>query len=72
MGAFLSVGKGSNEPSIFLEMKYSGAEDSDSSPLIFVGKGKSKIRLCTVLKDSSYNLGVWLRKISHTLQAISR
>lgn len=40
MGAFLSVGKGSSEPSIFLEMKYSGAEESDSSPLIFVGKGK--------------------------------
>lgn len=40
MGAFLSVGKGSSEPSIFLEMKYFGAEESDSSPLIFVGKGK--------------------------------
>ena len=40
MGTFLSVGKGSSEPSIFLEMKYSGAKESDSSPLIFVGKGK--------------------------------
>ncbi|XP_078358312.1 LOW QUALITY PROTEIN: cytosol aminopeptidase-like [Oculina patagonica] len=39
MGAFLIVGKGSSEPSIFLEMKYFGAEESDSSPLIFVGKG---------------------------------
>lgn len=39
MGAFLSVGKGSSEPSIFLEMKYSGAKEADSSSLIFVGKG---------------------------------
>ena len=41
MGAFLSVGKGSTEPSVFLEMKYSGAKTKDSSPLVFVGKGKS-------------------------------
>ena len=40
MGAFLSVGKGSSEPSVFLEMKYFGAEDTMSSPLVFVGKGK--------------------------------
>ena len=40
MGAFLSVGKGSTEPSVFLEMKYSGAKTKDSSPLVFVGKGK--------------------------------
>lgn len=39
MGAFLSVGKGSSEPSVFLEMKYSGAKESDSPPLILVGKG---------------------------------
>ncbi|XP_073239036.1 cytosol aminopeptidase-like isoform X1 [Porites lutea] len=39
MGAFLSVGKGSTEPSVFLEMKYSGAKTKDSSPLVFVGKG---------------------------------
>ena len=43
MGAFLSVGKGSREPSVFLEMKYSGAQESDSPPLIFVGKGKCKL-----------------------------
>jgi len=42
MGAFLSVGKGSREPSVFLEMKYSGAEESNSPPLIFVGKGECK------------------------------
>lgn len=41
MGAFLSVGKGSTEPSVFLEMKYSGAKTKDSSPLVFVGKGKT-------------------------------
>lgn len=46
MGAFLCVGKGSREPSVFLEMKYFGAEESDSPPLIFVGKGKYK---CQVL-----------------------
>lgn len=40
MGAFLSVGKGSTEPSVFLEMNYFGAEKKDSSPLVFVGKGK--------------------------------
>lgn len=39
MGAFLSVGKGSSELSVFLEMKYSGAKESDSPPLILVGKG---------------------------------
>jgi len=39
MGAFLSVGKGSAEPSVFLEMKYFGGEKKDSSPLVFVGKG---------------------------------
>lgn len=39
MGAFLSVGKGSSEASVFLEMKYSGAKEPDSSPLILVGKG---------------------------------
>ncbi|XP_067036489.1 cytosol aminopeptidase-like [Acropora muricata] len=39
MGAFLSVGKGSMEPSVFLEMKYFGSESKESSPLIFVGKG---------------------------------
>ena len=43
MGAFRSVGKGSREPSVFLEMKYSGAQESDSPPLIFVGKGKCKL-----------------------------
>ena len=42
MGAFLSVGKGSVEPSVFLEVKYFGAENMESSPLIFVGKGKEK------------------------------
>jgi len=48
MGAFLCVGKGSREPSVFLEMKYFGAEESDSPPLIFVGKGKYKCPvLCT-------------------------
>lgn len=40
MGAFLSVGKGSMEPSVFLEMKYFGSESKESSPLIFVGKGE--------------------------------
>ena len=48
MGAFLSVGKGSREPSVFLEMKYSGAKESDSPPLIFVGKGKCKLDKCHV------------------------
>lgn len=43
MGAFLSVGKGSREPSVFLEMKYSGAKESNSPPLIFVGKGQCKL-----------------------------
>ena len=42
MGAFLSVGKGSVEPSVFLEVKYFGAENMESCPLIFVGKGKEK------------------------------
>ena len=42
MGAFLSVGKGSREPSVFLEMNYSGAKESNSPPLIFVGKGKCR------------------------------
>ena len=49
MGAFLCVGKGSREPSVFLEMKYFGAKESDSPPLIFVGKGNYKCQvLCAV------------------------
>ncbi|KAG8236673.1 hypothetical protein J437_LFUL014401, partial [Ladona fulva] len=38
MGSFLSVAKGSLEPPIFLEIKYSGGKD-DASPVVFVGKG---------------------------------
>lgn len=52
MGAFLSVGKGSSEPSVFLEMKYFGAEDTMSSPLVFVGKGKqNKINYNILIRD---------------------
>ena len=50
MGAFLSVGKGSTEPSVFLEMKYFGAEKQSSPPLVFVGKGKcSQQHTCSVI-----------------------
>ena len=57
MGAFLSVGKGSSEPSVFLEMKYSGAKTKDSSPLVFVGKGKSSWNpACFKIKAFSYPL----------------
>ncbi|XP_010218860.1 PREDICTED: cytosol aminopeptidase [Tinamus guttatus] len=39
MGAFLSVAKGSAEPPVFLEIHYSGAANTNDSPLVFVGKG---------------------------------
>ncbi|ESO10262.1 hypothetical protein HELRODRAFT_117043, partial [Helobdella robusta] len=39
MGAFLSVAQGSHEPPVFLEVKYQGAADASTAPLIFVGKG---------------------------------
>ncbi|NWI20767.1 AMPL aminopeptidase, partial [Crypturellus soui] len=39
MGAFLSVAKGSAEPPVFLEIHYSGATNTNDSPLVFVGKG---------------------------------
>ena len=66
MGAFLSVGKGSTEPSVFLEMKYSGAKTKDSSPLVFVGKGKSSWNpACFKISAFSYplpftKLGKWV------------
>ena len=66
MGAFLSVGKGSSEPSVFLEMKYSGAKTKDSSPLVFVGKGKSSWNpACFKVNAFSYpvpftKLGKWV------------
>ncbi|KAM3937545.1 cytosol aminopeptidase [Leptodactylus fuscus] len=39
MGAFLSVAKGSDEPPVFLEIHYTGSQDPNDSPLVFVGKG---------------------------------
>uniref|UniRef100_A0A3Q3R2D9 Cytosol aminopeptidase n=1 Tax=Monopterus albus TaxID=43700 RepID=A0A3Q3R2D9_MONAL len=39
MGAFLSVSKGSEEPSVFLEVHYNGSPDSTQAPLLLVGKG---------------------------------
>ncbi|XP_022106709.1 cytosol aminopeptidase-like [Acanthaster planci] len=38
MGAFLSVAKGSDQPPIFLEMTYNGA-DPEVKPLLLIGKG---------------------------------
>lgn len=66
MGAFLSVGKGSTEPSVFLEMRYSGAKTKDSSPLVFVGKGKTSWNpACFKINAFSYpllftKLGKWV------------
>ncbi|NXN15132.1 AMPL aminopeptidase, partial [Indicator maculatus] len=39
MGAFLSVAKGSAELPVFLEIHYSGAANTNDSPLVLVGKG---------------------------------
>ncbi|HHC73786.1 MAG TPA: leucyl aminopeptidase [Thiothrix sp.] len=40
MGAFLSVGKGSDEPSKFILLEYNGAaSDADQAPIVLVGKG---------------------------------
>ncbi|CAH1782982.1 unnamed protein product [Owenia fusiformis] len=38
MGCFLAVGQGSQEESVFLEVSYTGSDDS-SAPLALVGKG---------------------------------
>ena len=39
MNAFLCVGRGSNEPSVFMEMKYFGSSNKADPPLVLVGKG---------------------------------
>jgi cytosol aminopeptidase len=39
MGAFLSVGRGSDEPLKFLELHYNGGDKGDK-PLVLVGKGR--------------------------------
>jgi len=39
MGSFLSVSRGSREPPKFLELHYNGSADSDSPPVVLVGKG---------------------------------
>lgn len=39
MGAFLSVAKGSDEPPVFLEIHYTGSQNPNDPPLVFVGKG---------------------------------
>lgn len=39
MGAFLSVTRGSEEPPVFLELRYNGAADHDAAPVCLVGKG---------------------------------
>ncbi|XP_020908160.1 cytosol aminopeptidase [Exaiptasia diaphana] len=39
MEAFLCVGKGSTEESLFMEITYTGSSDSSESPIVFVGKG---------------------------------
>ncbi|MGV6808254.1 MAG: leucyl aminopeptidase [bacterium] len=40
MGAFLSVGKGSDEPSKFILLEYNGAAtDAEQAPIVLVGKG---------------------------------
>ena len=38
MGAFLGVAKGSDEPPIFMEIKYNGT-DPNLDPVVLVGKG---------------------------------
>ncbi|XP_040118323.1 cytosol aminopeptidase-like [Oryx dammah] len=39
MGSFLSVAKGSEEPSVFLEIHYKGSPNASEPPLVFAGKG---------------------------------
>lgn len=39
MGSFLSVAKGSNDPSVFLEIHYRGSLDASEPLLVFVEKG---------------------------------
>ncbi|HLR83085.1 MAG TPA: leucyl aminopeptidase [Paenalcaligenes sp.] len=39
MGSFLSVAKGSAQPPVFIELKYTPAENSDAAPIVLVGKG---------------------------------
>ncbi|XP_078698231.1 cytosol aminopeptidase-like [Branchiostoma floridae x Branchiostoma belcheri] len=39
MGAYLSVTNGSEEPPVFVEVKYSGSPNSSAAPLVLVGKG---------------------------------
>lgn len=39
MGSFLSVGRGSQEPSVFLELTYNGTGSDDTKPVCLIGKG---------------------------------
>lgn len=39
MGAFLSVAKGSAQPPVFIELKYTPENGSDEAPIVLVGKG---------------------------------
>lgn len=39
MGSFQSVTRGSAEPPVFLELRYTGAPDDKSKPIVLVGKG---------------------------------
>ena len=57
MAAFLSVGRGSSEASVFLEMNYFGAEKRHLAPLILVGKGEKSCRGCFFLKYLQRLLG---------------
>ncbi|GAM25319.1 hypothetical protein SAMD00019534_084940 [Acytostelium subglobosum LB1] len=39
MGMFLGVAVGSDQPPLFLELHYRGAQNKDAKPLVYVGKG---------------------------------
>jgi len=39
MGAFLAVAKGSAQPPVFIELKYTPENASDEAPIVLVGKG---------------------------------
>lgn len=62
MGSFLSVTRGSPEPPVFLEIKYSG-RDSAAQPLVLVGKGITfdtggiSIKSANLMDKMRYDMG---------------
>lgn len=64
MGAFLSVGKGSDEPSKMIVLEYNGADvNADQAPIVLVGKGITfdtggiSLKPSSAMDEMKYDMG---------------